>query len=74
MIAVNTPQGGHVRLILFVCQRTDMALGSLHGSFARPLLCRGFCGRAAVQSGAQRFALIAFQLLTLPLEFTLKAL
>ena len=33
MIAVNTPQGGHVRRLLFACQRAGMALGSLHGSF-----------------------------------------
>lgn len=33
MIADNTPQGGHVRLLLFACQRAGMALGSLHGSF-----------------------------------------
>ena len=33
MIADNTPQGGHVRLLLFACQRAGMALGSLYGSF-----------------------------------------
>lgn len=33
MIADNTPQGGHVRRLLFACQRAGMALGSLHGSF-----------------------------------------
>ena len=41
---------------------------------AQPLLCKSFSGLAAVQSGAARFALIAFQLFTLPSEFTLNAL
>ena len=38
------------------------------------MLCRGFCGFAAVQSGALRFALMPFQLFTLPELLTLKAL
>lgn len=41
---------------------------------AQPLLRKSLCGLAAVQSGADRFALMAFQLFTLPLEFTLNAL
>ena len=41
---------------------------------AQPLLRKSHCGLAAVQSGADRFALMAFQLFTLPLEFTLNAL
>ena len=41
---------------------------------AQPLLRKSLCGLAAVQSGADRFALIAFQLFTLPSEFTLNAL
>ena len=42
--------------------------------YAQPLLRKSLCGLAAVQSGADRFALMAFQLFTLPLEFTLNAL
>ena len=41
---------------------------------AQPLLRKSRCGRAAGQSGADRFALMAFQLFTLPSEFTLNAL
>ena len=42
--------------------------------YAQPLLRKSLCGLAAVQSGADLFAFVAFQLFTLPLEFTLNAL
>ena len=41
---------------------------------AQPLLRKSLCGLAAVQSGADRSVFVAFQLFTLPSEFTLNTL
>ncbi len=40
----------------------------------QPLLRKSLCGLAAVQSGADRSVFVAFQLFTLPSEFTLNTL
>ena len=42
--------------------------------YAQPLLRKSLCRLAAVQSGADRSVFVAFQLFTLPSEFTLNTL
>lgn len=76
MIADNTPQGGHVRRILFIRSYSGRTWHSAPCTavYTMLLLRRSFCWHSAVQSGALRFALIAFQLFTLPELFTLNAL